>query len=278
MSGFDADWLALREPVDHASRNKEVGEQVRRHFQDRPSLAIVDLGCGTGSNLRALAPLLPALQRWHLIDGDDALLSKARRVLGGWADRASETATGIRLHKDGREIDVRFECADLTVRDLDFSDVGAELVTCAALFDLVSAPWLERLVARSAHRRLPLYAVLNYDGAARWRPDDPLDARVIAAFNRHQRGDKGFGPALGPTASATLGQILSRHGYAIWSGDSPWQLTRNEAGLIAALTDGFAGAATEIEPEGRQAFADWASARAKAEAVTIGHQDLFARA
>ncbi|MDQ0512970.1 class I SAM-dependent methyltransferase [Ancylobacter amanitiformis] len=278
MSGFSAEWLALREPVDGASRNPEIAARVGQYFNSRSSLTVVDLGCGTGSNLRALSPSLPQGQRWHLIDGDRDLLAQARQCLADWADRARPSGNGLTLEKDGRRIEVRFECADLTARSLDFGADGADLVTAAALFDLVSREWLERLMAALAGRRVPLYGVLNYDGAARWQPADPLDATVKAAFNRHQRGDKGFGPALGPAAGKTLMQIAARHGYATWSGDSPWRLKKENAPLIAALAAGIASAAGEIEPERGAAFADWAMARAAAKGVTIGHQDVFARA
>lgn len=278
MSGFAADWLALREPVDHASRNPAQAARMRAHFAEREALTIVDLGCGTGSNLRGLAGELPPRQRWHLIDGDPALLERARKDLADWAETARPNADGLELHKDGRVIEVRFECADLTVRDLDFADVGAELVTAAALFDLVSEDWLERLVARLAARKLPIYAVLNYDGEAEWLPAAPLDGRVIAAFNRHQRGDKGFGPALGPASSEALAQLLRQHGYTYGAGTSPWVLGPAHAALIRALTDGFATAAGEIEPARRAEFAAWAQARATAETVRIGHRDIFAHA
>lgn len=276
MSGFDAGWLALREPVDHASRHIGLAARVREHFAERSSLVVVDLGCGTGSNLRALAPSLPLRQRWHLIDGDIDLLAAARQCLADWADSANSTPTGIELRRGAHRIDVRFECADLTIRDLDFADIGAELVTASALFDLVSRDWLERLVAGAARRRVPLYAVLNYDGIARWRPGTPLDARVIAAFNRHQRGDKGFGPALGPMAGEAFAQLLAQYGYAVDSGDSPWELAEQDAELIARLALGFARAATEIEPEARDIFARWALMRAEATQATIGHRDIFA--
>lgn len=276
MSGFDAAWLALREPLDHASRHPGLAARVRDHFAKRSSLVVVDLGCGTGSNLRALAPSLPRRQHWHLIDGDAELLAAARYRLGAWADNVRSTDAGIELQKHGRRIDVTFECADLTVRDLDFSDFDCELVTAAALLDLVSRDWLERLVASSAQRRVPLYSVLNYDGTAQWWPSDPLDHRVVAAFNRHQRGDKGFGPALGPTAGETLVQLLTEHGYSAASADSPWELTAQHAELIARLTEGFAQAATEIEPEARDAFAQWAVSRAAVSKATIGHRDVFA--
>lgn len=275
MSSFDPAWLALREPADHAARNPRIEAMVRAHFAGRTSLTIVDLGCGTGSNLRALALSLPPRQHWHLVDGDTVLLKEARRSLVAWADSARETEHEIALDKDGYRIRVSFECADLTMRDLHFRDIAPDLVTAAALFDLVSLEWLERLVMATARRRASLYAVLNYDSVARWRPEAPLDARIVAAFNRHQRRDKGFGPALGPTASDAFSALLAQHGYRSWQGDSPWQLGTGDRSLVAALSAGFATAAAEIEPTLADAFATWARERVDAEEVTIWHKDVF---
>ena len=278
MSGFDPGWLELREPIDHAARNERVAGVVRRYFAERASLTVVDLGCGTGSNLRALAPKLSPRQHWHLIDGDPMLLAEARRSLALWADCARDADDELHLDKGDRQIRVSFECADLTLRDLHFSDITPDLVTAAALFDLVSLEWLERLVAASAQRHVPLYAVLNYDGLARWQPEAPLDERIVAAFNRHQRGDKGFGPALGPTTSDVFSALLAKYGYRVWQGDSPWQLGGGDRSLIRALTAGFATAASDIEPEMVEAFAAWADERADTEGAIIGHQDIFAAA
>lgn len=275
MSSFDPGWLELREPVDHAARNAAVAERVRGCFAGRASLAIVDLGCGTGSNLRALAPSLPPRQHWHLIDGDPMLLEQARRRLARWADRAYDAGNGIRLDKSDRQILVSFEAVDLTKRDLHFADIAPDLVTAAALFDLVSEAWLERLVSVSAERKVPLYAVLNYDGIARWQPETPLDRRVVEAFNRHQRRDKGFGPALGPASSEAFSTLLFRHGYRRWVGDSPWHLGSDDRALAMALIAGIAAAASEIEPDMADAFAGWAERCAGAD-VTIGHRDVFA--
>lgn len=276
MSGFDAEWLALREPVDHASRDATVAAQVTAHFAGREALTIVDLGCGTGSNLRAMAPLLPARQHWHLVDGDTVLLAAARQRLAGWADEAREEGTQLHLIKDGRHITLSVEAVDLTRRALSFRDVGADLVTAAALFDLVSGEWLERLVGACAQDRVPLYGVLNYDGIAEWAPAHPLDARVVAAFNRHQRGDKGFGPALGPTSGDALMQLLAAAGFRRWAGDSPWRLAATEARLIEATTAGFAAAAAQIAPELRSELDAWARQQGKAERMIVGHTDIFA--
>ena len=62
---FSADWLALREPYDARARNAEVLASVAAAFSDQSAISVVDLACGTGSTLRAIAPHLPPRQNWR---------------------------------------------------------------------------------------------------------------------------------------------------------------------------------------------------------------------
>ena len=70
MSRFSDDWLALREPYDARARNAKVFAAVAALFEQHDTIQIVDLGCGTGSTMRALSPLLAARQKWRLVDND----------------------------------------------------------------------------------------------------------------------------------------------------------------------------------------------------------------
>ena len=54
MTGFSAQWLAMREPVDHRSRDVSLQNKVSSHFEQRrfsaaQPMRIMDLGYGTGS-------------------------------------------------------------------------------------------------------------------------------------------------------------------------------------------------------------------------------------
>ena len=104
VTGFSADWLALREPYDVRARNPAVLDAVIAAFKGYPSIRIVDLACGTGSTLRALAPHLPAPQNWQLADNDLSLLARAsatalpasRKGHGGSARFESRPGSGAR--------------------------------------------------------------------------------------------------------------------------------------------------------------------------------------
>ncbi len=281
MSGFSADWLALREPVDHRSRSRDLAEALARGFAGRDTLRVVDLGAGTGSNLRALAPLLPPKQAWRLVDEDLGLLDEAVRRLAAWADAAERSGDTLRLTKDGRDIDVEFRSCDLATAVEAVIPADCDLMTASAFFDLSSASWMEGLVAAVTARRATLFAALTYDGRDAFTPAHPLDAAVGAAFARHMRRDKGFGIAAGPEAGAVLSAAARSAGYEVSERSSAWVLGAAEADLGRLLLAGMADAVAETEAVARADLDAWAAARAAAcgepdARIVCGHVDLLA--
>ena len=278
MSGFSAEWLALREPVDHRARNATVRDAALEIFDGRDDAGIVDLGCGSGSNLRALAPYLPRIQSWRLVDHDPDLLAAARAALARWADHAETEADGaLRLERGGKTIFVDFEEADLA-GDLDRVLSGRiDLVTAAAFFDLVAEPWIATFCAALVDRNVPLYTVLTYDGVEVWRPPHQADAAMLSAFHAHQATDKGFGPAAGPKAVSCLTRAFAAAGWAVQIGQSAWLMNEADAALIAMLAEGSARAVAETGKVPAADIASWLDARRNAGACAIGHEDLFAR-
>lgn len=276
MSGFSVEWLRLREAADHRSRNGAIGNALSQTFAARDTIRVLDLGCGTGSNLRALAARLPRRQHWRLVDYDRALLDQAGRLLGDWADSATEGPEGLVLRRDDREIVVERFRADL-VHDLDRIFAPApDLVTAAALFDLVSPAWIERF-ARAAHDAgAVVCAVLTYDGGSDWQPPHRADAAMKAAFDIHQQGDKGFGSAAGPAASDVLERALAGSGFQVRRGASPWRLGADDAALIAELARGYAAAVRETGLVDGALVDAWHAARRADCRWTVGHTDLLA--
>ena len=275
MSGFSAEWLALREPADHRARNPDLLAATSRLFAGRQAIDILDLGSGSGSNVRGLADHLPARQSWRLVDYDPHLIAAAKGSLAGWADRSRENGT-LQLERKERTVDIAFQQADLS-RDLDsVLDPQPDLVTAAAFFDLVSEEWLDRFAAALAARKLPLYTVLIYDGRESWMPPHPLDHALNAAFNQHQHQDKGFGPAAGPDAAGILAKALRDRGYEVVLGDSPWRLTQNDLALITPLADGIAQAVRETGTLRSREVDLWREFHRLPDACTIGHTDLLA--
>jgi SAM-dependent methyltransferase len=274
MSAFSPAWLDLREPVDHRSRNRALALALARHFDGWRSLRVVDLGSGTGSNLRATAPLLGPEQHWTLVDLDEALLAAAAARLTAWADGFEVRSGALFLFKGQKRIEVEFRRADLA-GDLDAAlGPAAHLVTAAALFDLVSAAFIRRFAAALAARKSAVYTVLTYDGQQRWTPPHPADAAMAAAFHSHQSRDKGFGGAAGPAAPDLLREALAAAHYCVRAADSAWRLGAQDAALIADLALGFATAAGETGAIDAATLASWREV-ARTGAV-VGHADTLA--
>ena len=263
MTGFSADWLALREPFDVAARDDALALSFLSRVPDGGR--VVDLGAGAGSNigrLRVLAAQAGRRLTWLHVDDDEALLAAARRRFAG--DDAIAFA--------------RLDLAAALEEALD----GAAAVTCAALVDLVSAAWIARFAATLAARRLPLLAVLTYDGRMEWTPADASDPVVARAFHRDMVRDKGFGAALGADSAFALDEALRAHGATTTLRDSDWRIGAADAAMLEAMRAGIGEAATRAArgDEGR-AIAAWSTRRARHQAASalsllVGHQDLDA--
>lgn len=286
-STFSVDWLALREDADLAARARAARALGLRRWAARRRvggrvLQVVDLACGSGANLRALAPLLGGAQRWHVLDQDEALLSAWPRRLAGWAASLGadwrERGEEIVVTGPGFEARVQRSRADLSTGGLPGVEIppGA-LLTASALLDLVSEPWLRALVARCADARASALFALTVDGRISWTPPDPWDAQAVARFSAHQRRDKGFGPALGPHAARRAATLFHGAAFRVRRSRSDWLL--GPGPLQAAIVRGMADAAIEQDPACEGVAADWLARRAAPHAAArlrVGHIDLLA--
>lgn len=257
MSGFSAEWLALREPADVDARSESVTRAVLSSLPADRALRVADLGCGTGSNVRFLAARLDQPVRWRLLDHDGALLSEAARLLGA-----------------------QVETHVVDLRTLSADDLGpADLVTASALLDLVSDDWLAAFVRTCRLLGAAVLVALNYDGRVACTPPDADDAFVNALVNRHQRTDKGFGPALGPDSGARAAAHLGGAGYTVVSSKSDWVIGPDRRELQRQLILGWAGAASESEPGAAPRITAWCTRRlqhvdAGTSHLVVGHDDV----
>lgn len=269
MGDFSADWLSLRAGFDSAARSVALERRVALFAAERAAggkvFEVVDLGAGSGNNHRHLAPRLkraPGSQHWTLVDGDPDLLA---------------------VVPENQECSTRL--LDLAGGELkDAIPEGTDLVTASALIDLVSEDWLRRLVARVREVGAAMLIVLTYDGRIAWGgPDapahqtepDPMDERVRTLVNTHQRGEKGFGAALGPDAPYALQRISQRIvGADLMTETSDWIIGPDEAAMRGALVDGWAEAATEIAPDQASEIEGWRIRRRDSRVTLIvGHAD-----
>jgi SAM-dependent methyltransferase len=231
------EWLDLREPADAAARSVELVEVLVNLLPGRGPMAggnplvVHDLGCGTGSMARWLAPLLAGPQRWVLHDRDPDLLAQAS--LGD----AEEALLTVETRVD-----------DIT--HLPPEDLGdASLTTASALLDMFTRDELDRFVQTCAAGRCPALITLTVTGRVELAPADPLDRRIQDAFNAHQRRTADGRTLLGPDAVGLAAETFTDLGYDVTVRPSPWHLEPDQRDLVTEWLTGWVGAAVEQEPD-----------------------------
>lgn len=263
-----ADWLALREPADAAARSHALVAALRPRLPTGRPLQIHDLGCGTGSMARWLAPQLPGPQRWVLHDRDADLLDRVA------AHPPPADADGGAVHLETRQSDItRLDPAVLR---------GADLITASALLDMFDAPELDRFVRGCAAAACPVLVTLSVIGHVELEPDHPLDLVARDAFNAHQRRTAGDRTLLGPDASAAAAEQWRLLGHDVAVRRSPWRLGPEHRALTAAWLAGWVAAAAEQRPDLRDAARSYVRERLAQSAagtlsVTVHHEDLLVR-
>ena len=290
---FTLDWLDLREPFDAFARSADLAAALIARLPARPRL--LDLGAGTGSLLRWLAPRIGRAQVWTLVDADRELLEAAFDTIADRAEQVGYTVTSpnrrtLLVHAPGGAWRVETLVADLAEAPANLPLQNADAVLSSALCDLVSRAWVERMAARL---RLPFYAALCVDGRESFAPPHPMDAHVAAGFRRDQARDKGFrGQALGPRAPAVIAEVFAARGFAVEAAPSDWAIRargpvqhptlRDSAGrFLTELVLGHAEAAGRQDRRGDARIEAWMDARldqvaGKRLAARIGHRDVLA--
>lgn len=272
-AGFDPGWLALREPADHDARAGSLVELLVAHLGPvAPGREVVvrDLGSGTGSMARWLAPRLPGPQRWVLDDRDPALLARAARDTAELRD-----AGGGPVAVDTRETDVTaLRAADLA---------GASVVTASALLDLLTADELDALAAACAAAGCPALLTLSVAGGAELHPPDGADpgihADIAAAFDAHQRRTSAGRALLGPDAPDVAARAFRRHGMVVHEAASPWRLGSRHRDLLDAWLRGWVAAAVEQRPDLDARAASYLRRRLAPDhlpTAVVHHRDLLA--
>ncbi|MTI17702.1 hypothetical protein E1162_10665 [Rhodobacteraceae bacterium RKSG542] len=271
MSAFSSIWLDLRYPVDLKARSKELEDQYIDHLLAKVPIGstvhIVDLGAGNGATLKAMAHRIPRDQLWTLIDNDasllDDLIDKKRSL----------PRHGYALHLSPLQVDLS-TCRLTTL----FS--GHDGITTSAFLDLVCLAWLGKLAQAIAELKLPFLASLTYNGFAECSPQDPLDAEIIDAVNRHQQQEKGLGLALGPAAAHETQKAFSSRGYSVETAESDWISEAGDQLFQKELLSGWAVAAKEYGVDAAEVNA-WLARRQKLidegrSKIRVGHTDLLA--
>ncbi|MGW4563022.1 trans-aconitate methyltransferase, partial [Streptomyces sp. NPDC004561] len=232
---YAPEWLQLREGADAAARAEDLLDALRIRLADRPGraggLVVHDLGCGTGSMGRWLAPRLDGAQHWVLHDRDPYLLHFA-------------AVASPRAAADGSHVTVETRRGDVARLTQD-ALAGASLVTASALLDVLTHEEVVALADACTGTGCPALLTLSVAGRVELTPTDPLDAEIAEAFNAHQRR----AGLLGPDAVTVASEVFSERGATVRLHPSAWRLGPEDSALTEQWLRGWVGAAVDQRPE-----------------------------
>ncbi|MEU2498364.1 class I SAM-dependent methyltransferase [Streptomyces pseudogriseolus] len=265
---YAPEWLQLREPADAAARSYDLLDPLRIRLANLPGragggLVVHDIGCGTGSMGRWLAPRLDGTQHWVLHDRDPYLLHFA-------------AVASPRSAADGSHVTVETRRGDVARLTPD-ALAGASLVTASALLDVLTREEVGALAAACAGAGCPALLTLSVAGRVELTAPHPLDTEITEAFNAHQRR----GGLLGPEAVTAAAEAFTEHGATVRLNPSPWRLGPGDAALTEQWLRGWVGAAVEERPELAERATAYLAERLDACAagklrVVVHHTDLLA--
>ncbi|MEU2621344.1 class I SAM-dependent methyltransferase [Streptomyces sp. NPDC007157] len=266
---YAPEWLELRESADAAARSHDLLDPLRIRLANLPGkaggLVVHDLGCGTGSMGRWLAPRLDGPQHWILHDRDPYLLHFA-------------AVASPRVAADGSRVTVETRRGDVARLTPD-ALIGASLVTASALLDVLTREEVDTLAEACAGAGCPALLTLSVAGRVEFDTPHPLDAELTEAFNAHQRR----GGMLGPDAVTAACEAFADRGATVKVNPSPWRLGPDEKALTEQWLRGWVGAAVEERPELAERAEAYLAERLAACAagelrVVLHHSDLLALA
>lgn len=264
MTDALADWLRLREAADWEARSPRLVQQVVEAIGDVEALQVLDLGTGTGSNVRYLADRLPRRQRWLVVDRSPDLLAL------------------VTVRSQSPDCQIETLQRDLCALDDARLFAGRHLVTASALLDLVSESWLQSLAAQCRAAGAAALFALTYNGESSCAPAEPEDELIRELLNRHQRTDKGLGGiAAGPDAVACAERCFNEIGYQVRIEPTDWNLGPAQADMQRYLVRDWARAAGELAPGLLPRITNWRDRRlalidAGRSRIIVRHHDLAA--
>jgi hypothetical protein len=237
-----SDWLALREPEDATARSRTLALSAAALLPAGPRVSH-DLGSGTGSMMRWLAPLLPGPQTWVLHDWNANLIEHA-------------TDGGLPVDKNGAALSVRTQTGHLgDLRPADLA--GASLVTASALLDVLTSREVHAIVDACIGARCPALFALSVTGQVRLTPRDDDDAAFEHAFNAHQLRVADGRQQLGRYGAPLAQGLFAAAGWRAQPRTTTWHLDERQPRLLAEWFTGWVDAAVEHDPSLRATAAGY---------------------
>ena len=181
-------YLLSKQTVDDRALNKGVIDALRDRLPPRP-ISVIEVGAGIGTMLKRLVDWnLFRRGEYILVDSMQENMSYAREWIPAWASEAGLSVEWsgpghLHLCDQARDMDIRFECADV----FDFTGrnkTPADILVAHAFLDLLPMP--ESLKDLLALTKGLAWLTINFDGVSSLQPviDPMLDEQIEKLYHR----------------------------------------------------------------------------------------------
>lgn len=283
---FDPKWLQERYRFDAAARNKELEWEAIHQFAFLEHLQIVDLGSGTGANVRYYLEQFPQNQTWYCVEEDGMLREVFWQNMLELAHadgyQPEQEGDSLKMTKSGHWVEIHFVQGNLMELDKLVDLLRTDLILANAVFDLFSADQFAELIHVISHHSLSMLFSLNYEGMA-FFPQEEKDDFFIRQYNAHMQRPQDFGHGMGPDASQVMKEALNKKLGHVKRGQSIWEIAQEDTEMLRFLLGFFEDALVdwwENEAE-KTAFNNWledkkAMLESGKLSAHVYHQDILA--
>jgi precorrin-6B methylase 2 len=283
-TAYYIDWLAERYHFDAAARHPLIEEKFLHALPPNDTIALIDVGAGTGANCRYLMEKIPANQEWILIEqnsefSEESLRSLQHHGLQKGYETYLQNGT-LTLKAPAKTVQIKALQGSLLEinRMADLSATNA--VVANAVFDLFTAEEFETFVQKITRHQLLFYATMNYENM-HFLPTHPQDEKMICLYHEHMLRPQDMGTALGPGSVVQMIEILQQHRYAVTAGNSLWHIHSKHEKMMRYLLNFMASAIAELplSVEDTLLLKPWKKQKEEATVLhlIIEHQDILGR-
>lgn len=285
---FTAEWLDTRYSFDSKARNQQVEAAFKNYFFGRKEIQLMDVGAGTGNNLRYWFRQLESPQKWTNVELNPELLAlgfqQAAQLLTteGYGVKQFENHISGMKRKNGRFHEVRLLALQESFLDFAFEilPVKPDVVLANAVFDLLSPEMFVAFAEKLIEHRIPLLSTINIAGLE-WSTATFQDKYYSRCYLHHMNRPQAFGMALGAHVTDFAIDFCKKHQVNVEWGRSDWQIAETDTAMLLANLNYMEQAIPEMLPEAEHsAFSEWLSDKRKqVEAqklrLNVYHYDWF---
>ncbi len=267
-------WLNQRFDYDSRSRNLDLEKEFLASLAELETINIIDLGSGSGANLKYLSPKIDGQQVWHLIERDKSLMNHAEKTIE--LVKQTNQAKLRSVHKI---------IADFTDKDLNvFKETERRVFLANAVFDIIPLAtfltFLDLLGSRPCNNVI-LYFTIHINEDLTIQPIHPLNQKYLSLFHQHMQRDQNGKRAMGPNTVREISNTLSQRGFLVKTADSSWDI-KEDSSFLKSNFDFIICATRELlGPKEVGEWEEWVQFHLKAidqgkSRLHVGHQDILA--